>query len=248
MEPIHDAMASGLNTIAALLPMKAHSARISGKNFKPFHGRPLFMWILHTLLGLDEVGLIVINTDAREMFERFPEVHNSRIKIRDRRPDICGDLVSINNIIEDDVNNVPADLYLMTHATNPLLSGATIRAALSTFREAWDKGAADSLFTVNRHQTRFYRADGSAINHNPEKLERTQDLEPWYEENSNLYIFTRSSFQQTRSRIGLRPVLYEPPRLESVDIDDEDGWQLVELIARATLGSDSQCGDGGKDL
>jgi len=44
----------------------------------------------------------------------------------------------------------------------------------------------DSLFTVNKIQTRFYRANMEAINHDPSNLIRTQDLEEWYEENSNL--------------------------------------------------------------
>ena len=55
----------------------------------------------------------------------------------------------------------------------------------------------DSLFTVDKIQTRFYRADCSPVNHDPDNLVRTQDLEPWFEENSNLYIFTRDSFAKT---------------------------------------------------
>ena len=220
-------------TVIALLPMKAHSERIPGKNFRPFHGKLLFSWILHALLELEEICRVVINTDARQILEKYPDVRSERVEIRDRRPEICGDFVSMNRIIEDDINNVPADIYLMTHATNPLLSGNTIRSALQAFQEAQANGTADSLFTVNKYQTRFYRADGSAVNHNPKKLERTQDLEPWYEENSNLYIFTQASFQETRTRIGRRPLLFETPRFESVDIDDQAGWDVAELMAGA---------------
>ena len=208
-------------------------SRVVGKNFRPFHGKPLFSWILHSLLDLAEVDRVIINTDARSVLEAYPEIRNKRVEIRDRRPEICGDFVSMNRIIEDDLNNVSADVYMMTHATNPLLSGKTIRAALNAFQTAKNAGMADSLFTVNKFQTRFYRADGSAVNHNPEKLERTQDPEPWFEENSNLYIFTSSSFEQTRARIGRRPILFETPRLESMDIDDQAGWDLAELIAKA---------------
>ncbi len=220
-------------TVIALLPMKAHSERISGKNFRHFHGKPLFSWMLHTLLDLEEIGRIIINTDARKILEAYPDVRNERVEIRNRRPEICGDFVSMNRIIEDDINNVPADIYLMTHTTNPLLSGKTVRSALQALQEAQANGTTDSLFTVNKYQTRFYRADGSAVNHNPKKLERTQDLEPWFEENSNLYIFTQASFQETGGRIGRRPLLFETPWLESVDIDDQVGWDLAELIAGA---------------
>ena len=89
----------------------------------------------------------------------------------------------------------------------------------------------DSLFSVTRWQTRLYDADGRAINHDPEVLLRTQDLPPVYEENSNLYLFTRESLQRRKHRIGERPLLFEVDRLEAVDIDDEAGWAVAEALA-----------------
>jgi CMP-N-acetylneuraminic acid synthetase len=86
---------------------------------------------------------------------------------------------------------------------------------------------------VNKFQTRFYRADGSPVNHDPNNLIRTQDLEPWFEENSNLYIFSKPSFEATNARIGKRPILFETPRSESADIDDQEGWDIAETMAKA---------------
>jgi CMP-N-acetylneuraminic acid synthetase len=221
------------HNILALLPMKAHSQRISGKNFRSFCGKPLFRWMLETLLATDEIDLIVINTDARkELLAHGLEAH-PRIMIRDRKPDLCGDFVSMNAVIADDVANIPASTYLMTHTTNPLLSQATICAALSAYNKGVRAGTCDSLFTVNRVQTRFYCSDGSPVNHDPAKLLRTQDLEPWFEENSNLYIFSGESFRKTGARIGAKPLLFEMARRESVDIDDQDGWDTAEAIAKA---------------
>ncbi|UFP96930.1 acylneuraminate cytidylyltransferase family protein [Gloeobacter morelensis MG652769] len=212
--------------------MKAHSARVTGKNFRAFNGKPLFRWILDTLLSMPEVDRVVINTDARAILADHGLVDSRRVLIRDRKAEICGDFVSMNLVLEDDVANVPADVYLMTHTTNPLLSAQTIRGALTAYQQAKAAGRADSLFAVNRFQTRFYRADGSPVNHDPDKLLRTQDLEPWFEENSNLYIFSAESFAATRSRIGKRPTMFETPRRESADIDDQEGWDIAEMIAR----------------
>ncbi len=218
-------------TVVALLPMKAHSARVSGKNFRPFHGKPLFRWILDSLLSIQELDQVVINTDAREILASHGLVSTDRVVIRDRKPEICGDFVSMNLVLEDDIAHVEADFYLMTHTTNPLLSAGTISYAFQALKKAHSEGKADSLFTVNRFQTRFYRGDGSAVNHDPKNLIRTQDLEPWFEENSNLYIFTRESFAQTQARIGVKPMMFETPRIESADIDDQEGWDMAEMIA-----------------
>ncbi len=218
--------------IIALLPMKANSERVKGKNFREFNGKPLFRWILDTLLKVNEIDQIIINTDARPILAQHGLTDNTQITIRDRKTEICGDLVSMNLILADDIANVDADIYLMTHTTNPLLSAGTISNALKQFIEAQAAGQADSLFTVNKIQTRFYRTDGSAVNHDPDNLIRTQDLEPWFEENSNLYMFTRESFGKTNARIGANPMMYVEPRLEAIDIDDQDDWDFAKIAAR----------------
>jgi len=225
-------MTLGKKTVVALLPMKAHSERVKGKNFREFNGKPLFRWILDTLLSIDEITRVVINTDARDILAEKGLVDSERVLIRDRKPEICGDMVSMNLVLADDVVNVPADIYLMTHVTNPLLGAGTIRSALETFQKAKAEGTADSLFTANRFQTRFYRANGTPINHDPNNLMRTQDLEPYYEENSCLYAFTAESFSATGARIGRKPLIFETPKLESVDIDTQEEWDLAGIIAR----------------
>lgn len=228
--------------LIALLPMKAHSARVKGKNFRPFANKPLFRWILDTLISMPEIEKIVINTDARQILADNGLTDSARVMIRDRKPELCGDFVSMNKVLADDIANVEAETYLMTHTTNPLLSAGTIRGALDKFYDARINNRGDSLFTVNRFQTRFYRADGSPVNHDPNNLVRTQDLEPWFEENSNLYLFTRDSFGATNARIGRLPVLFETPKLESADIDDQDGWTLAELLALSRQISNSHRG------
>jgi CMP-N-acetylneuraminic acid synthetase len=222
------------NRIVALLPMKANSVRVKGKNFRSFCGKPLFRWILDTLLEIDDIDEVVINTDARDILAENGLTDTSRITIRDRKTDICGDNISMNLVLGDDVENVSADIFVMTHTTNPLISSHTIRHALATFREAQMTNQADSLFSVNKIQTRFYRADGSPVNHDPAHLIPTQELEPWYEENSNLYLFTPRSFQTTKARIGVKPILYCTPYLESVDIDNPEDWDFAEAAFRIT--------------
>ena len=226
---------SGSEGTVALLPMKANSQRVKGKNFRDLQGKPLFQWILDSLLAVDEIERVVINTDARDVLAENGLVEGGRIVIRDRKPELCGDKVSMNLILEDDIRSVPASTYLMTHTTNPLLSSQTIRQALDAYRSGLASGKADSLFAVNTFQTRFYRADGSAVNHDPDNLIQTQDLEPWFEENSNLYLFSRESFESTRARIGKRPILFPTPKIESVDIDTPEDWEIASRLAAALV-------------
>ena len=208
--------------------MKSNSERVKGKNFKDLAGKPLFKWILDSLLACDYIDSVIINTDARHILAENGLIDSDRVIIRDRKPELCGDMTSMNLILKDDIDASDGDLYLMTHTTNPLLSTQTITSAIDHHHAATDK---DSLFTVNKVQTRFYRDDCSAVNHDPDNLIRTQDLEPWYEENSCLFIFTKESFKSTNARIGKTPTMFETPALESIDIDEPADWMMAEALA-----------------
>ncbi len=226
--------------IVALLPMKANSERVRGKNFRPLAGKPLFRWVLDAMLEVEEIDQVVINTDARQILADSGLVTSGKVLIRDRDTSICGDFVSMNLVLASDVNAINSDVYFMTHTTNPLLTPETIRNALRVYVNGVEAGSCDSLFSVNKIQTRFYRKDGTAVNHDPKNLLRTQDLEPWYEENSNFYCFSRNSFHLTSARIGARPEMFEMSKIESVDIDDADSWAMAEAIAVKRNGGNAQ--------
>ena len=216
------------NTVA-LFPMKANSERVKGKNFKIFCGKPLFKWVLDNLLLESRIEKIIIYTDAISILKEHGLVDTDRIVIRDRPSQICGDFVSMNKVILDDILNINAKTYLMTHTTNPLLTLQTINNAISLFEEGLKKDF-DSLFTVNKIQNRFYDENCNAINHDPSNLIRTQDLPAWFEENSNLYIFSKESFDSTNARIGKKPQMMITDFFESTDVDTPADWELAEIL------------------
>ncbi|MGA9531687.1 MAG: hypothetical protein WBR18_03125, partial [Anaerolineales bacterium] len=91
----------------------------------------------------------------------------------------------------------------------------------------------DSLFGVTRRQVRLWSADGKPINHNPSELLRTQDLPPFYEENSCLYLFDREGFLDRPNRIGQSPQMLEVPADEALDIDEELDFSVVDCLLRS---------------
>jgi CMP-N-acetylneuraminic acid synthetase len=214
--------------VTALIPIKEHSERVKNKNFKKFCGKPLYHHILETLENTYAVDEVIINTDSHIVTNEAPQLFR-KVKIHQRSKELCGDFVSVNDIIAYDIENSTSDIYIQTHATNPLLKSETIAKALREFVDKED--IYDSVFSVNLFQSRFYDKDGKAINHNPDELKRTQDLDPIYEENSNFYIFTKNSFYKGNKRIGQKPLIYPMTRIESADIDDDFDFHLAELLA-----------------
>lgn len=216
--------------ITALLPMKGHSERIKDKNIRPFNEKPLFLHILETLHNTPQITKIIINTDSEVIATMATEY--TKVTIHKRPKELCGDFVSMNNILAYDIAQVNETHFLQTHSTNPLLRSETIEKAVNKYFDNL-KIDKDSLFSVTRHQARFYSSEENAINHNPIELIRTQDLPPIYEENSNLYIFSKDSFKKAdNKRIGNRPLLFEINKLEAVDIDEHEDFLLAEAIQK----------------
>jgi len=219
--------------VTALVPMKGHSERVPNKNLRSLCDKPLCHWIILSLQRSRYVKDIVVNTDSPEIAENIRQNFDG-VKIIDRPEDICGDFVSMNTIIAYDLSQLAGEYFLQTHSTNPLLNAETIDEGIELYFSNLETH--DSLFAVTRHNARCYWSDGSPINHNPQEMLRTQDLPPILEENSNLYVFSRKSFEHSGNRrIGLRPYLFEMNKLEAVDIDEEEDFLLAELLCRSKI-------------
>lgn len=215
--------------IKALLPMKGNSERVPNKNMRDFNGSPLYHAVVKSLLYSKHIECVVINTDSEVIAKDAKEIFGDKIIIINRPIEIQGDFVSMNDIIAYDLSKLDGEYFLQTHSTNPLLKSETIDKAIEKYFAGLDNF--DSVFGVTKVQTRFYDKNAKAINHNPNELLRTQDLEPMYEENSNFYIFSKDSFKKSNNkRIGIKPQIFEVNKLEAVDIDEPEDFIIAELL------------------
>jgi len=215
--------------LKALLPMKGNSERVPNKNMRDFNGKPLYHAIMNSLLNSKYIDKVVINTDSEIIAKDAKENFSDKIIIINRPKDIQGDFVSMNDIISYDLSQLEGEHFLQTHSTNPLVRTETIDDAIKSYFDALEKF--DSLFAVTKLQTRLYDKNAKPVNHNPNELLRTQDLEPLFEENSNFYIFSKTAFKNAdNKRIGLKPQIFEVNKLEAVDIDEPEDFKLAELL------------------
>jgi CMP-N-acetylneuraminic acid synthetase len=220
--------------IAAIVPMRHFSRRVRGKNFRLLGDRPLYRYVLDTLLAVPTISEVVIDTDSdlitQEVEQTLPEVRVVR------RPEhLRSEMHVMNDILLNTVAQVDAEYYLQTHSTNPLLRSETIGRAIEAFLDTCD--SYDSLFSVTPLHTRLWMAGGRALNHDPDNLIRTQDLEPVMEENSCIYIFRRKTLEVRRNRIGARPLMFVMDPAEAIDIDTELDWQMAEAALALAEGA-----------
>lgn len=226
--------------IAALVPMRHHSQRVPGKNYRLIAGKPLYQHVIENLLQVTEISQVVVDTDSPEIMKglaaNFPQV-----RVIERPVALRADDLSMNEILIHDVQQLPEEHFLQTHSTNPLVSPGTISHAIRSYFD--NLRNQDSLFAVTQIKIRLWDANGQPINHNPDVLLQTQDLPPIYEENSCFYIFSKQNLITRRNRLGQQPALFEISREEAWDIDEEIDFQIVELLLRQRSAESS-----GKDI
>lgn len=217
-----------MKKIKALVPMKGNSERVPNKNLKDFCGRPLYHHIIETLENSKNVGEIFVNTDS-SIIKKDIKLNFKNIIVLNRPKNIQGDFVSMNKIINHDISKIKGNYFIQTHSTNPLIKSRTIDLAIEDYFK--NIGEYDSLFSVNKLQTRLYDKSFIPLNHNINELIRTQDLPPIFEENSNFYVFSKDSFHKSgQNRIGIKPNLFEIDKYEGIDIDDIQEFHIAEAM------------------
>lgn len=202
------------------IPIKKESQRVPNKNFRPFNGLPLYQYVITKLSKEFEVH---IDTDSNEILEWCQTITN--VFGYKRKEKNVGHTNPVTDLIYDFIidNNIINEKICQLHITSPLLEIDTIIGALNC--------GYDNVIGCDIIYNRFWEnKNGKMIplNHNPNELKQTQDLDPLYLENSSFYIFNSDEFLKTKNRIGNDPHFYEVNYPQNLDIDTEDDWDLIK--------------------
>ena len=209
------------------IPIKHNSQRVPEKNFRQFQGKTLYK---HTLVKLSNFQ-VYVDTDSNQILEQIRTDDDlSHVCGYKRSGHLLGHTTSVCELITDFINRyeIQNETLCQVHVTSPFLCTDTLVQAREYMR-----GGDDSVVSCNTLQTRLWRKEQYGmcpINHNPMKLEQTQDLPLYYEENSLFYIFNSNNILNTGSRVGQNPYFYNVSFPENLDIDTEQDWSLIKKL------------------
>jgi CMP-N-acetylneuraminic acid synthetase len=205
------------------IPIKENSQRVPQKNFREFNGKPLWE---HTIDKLKNFQ-VVVDTDSDEIIKKC--IGKNWVTTYERPVRLRGDKVSVVDLIKNYFDKNPTEeVIVQLHVTSPLLKIEHIEEVKKQIL-LYDY---DSVFSVDVIQNRFWRKEEYGlvpINHNPMKLEQTQDLPPYYMENSYFYFFT-TKVLELGNRIGKNPTAVPISFPYNLDIDTEQDWDMVKSI------------------
>ncbi len=217
-----------MRSVTAIIPIKQKSERVENKNFRDFAGQPLFNHVILKLQECNMIDKIIINTDCHGFDQRIPS-GCTKVEVQQRPDFLLGHHISGSDIIKYIITKTEGEHFFQTHVTNPLLSISTIEKAINLYFDQLPEY--DSMFSVDKILKRVYLPDGTPVNHKKTESLQTQYLDPLYSENSNFFIFSRTSFIENNfNRIGLKPFMFEMNSIESIDIDYIEDFVLASLV------------------
>lgn len=213
--------------IAGWMPLKKHSTRLPGKNWRSLTGKPLFWHMLETMNSACPDG-VWINTDNESIGRDYLGRDAPNCRLITRKAEHRDPTMSTVEMLVDDLDRINADIVVYCHATIPLLRWQTLNDAVIKFSEVYPRY--DSVISVTRMQERFFDDVWRPDNFHPGIVLPLQDMPPRYIENSAFFILHSDTLRHLRRRVGDRPYLYEIDANEAVEIDDENDWQYAEWL------------------
>ena len=208
--------------VAAFIPIKFNSQRVPGKNIKTFSdGTPLMYFIQRTLLEVGEIDEVYCYCSSEDVRDYLLE--GVRWLKRDTRYDLDG--ASPNDLHRSFCEQVDADIYVISHATAPFTTAESVSACIQKVAS----GEYDSA-VLGKELKEFLYKDGRPFNFPLEKIPRTQDLEPLYEEVNGAYVFSKDVMSRYNSRTGGRVYIHKIGKIEGVDIDDPEDFEIADAI------------------
>ena len=202
----------------AIIPIKSNSKRVKNKNFKKIYNIPLYQIVIKKVIkaNFDE---IYVDTDSK-IIKRFC-VKNG-VQIIDRLKRLSKDDANGNDLLNYHSKIIKADLYFQIFITAPLLSIKTMNKCIELLKRKKN----DSILTVHKIYSWFWFKD-KPVNYIPKVLPRSQDAKPIIQETTGLYGITYKSLKKYKSRIGKKPIFFDVPRHEALDLDTYEDF--VEL-------------------
>lgn len=207
----------------AFVPIKLNNQRTPGKNTKKFDdGTALITVFLKTLVkvkGFDEVYVFCSKEEIREYL--VPGV-----KYLKRPVYLDTQTATPQDIMDEFIKMVNADVYAVCHCTSPFVSVEHFEECVN----ATKSDEYDSSFTAEKLQRLMWTDNVNPLNFDPANVPRTQDLPVYYNEVSAAYVFKKEVFEKYKRRIGVKPHITEVSGVECIDIDYPEDFDIANAI------------------
>lgn len=218
----------------AIIPLRAGSKGIPGKNKKKLLGRPLFSWTLGEAI-FSNLDKIYIFTDDENIIDFVKKEYTwtDKVEIMVRSQESATDTASTEMGMKEfgERINYDFDILCLLQATSPLTSREDINNCLDKIiNENYD-----SALTVVNTMRFIWNENGESINYDFNNRPRRQDFKGLLVENGAVYTTTKEQFLESGIRIGRKVAVVKMPEDTLTEIDEKEDWVIMEKLLENRL-------------
>lgn len=236
---------SGKPSAIALIPARAGSSRLPGKNVRMLNGHPLIAYTIAGALASSVFDAVVVSTES-------PEIASIAIEygaeVPSLRPAAMASSISpdiewvVHTLRELEQAGRTFKVWSLLRPTSPLRSPQSIARAVHEFIAHGDR--ADSMRAVSRvrqHPGKMWLLEGDYIVPllpqpevgTPTHSRPYQDLPTVYVQDSSLEVSWVEVPLSGGGLSGTRVVPWWPPGHEALSLDYPEDWELLERLVHS---------------
>jgi len=226
---MRDADASNLKS-TAVIPVRAGSKRVSGKNIREFKGQPLLVWSIKAAMVCPQIDEIIVTTDdprAAEIAEDYP------VTILDRPSRLASDMASTFDVLRHVILEqggelqVQPDALVLLQATSPLRERNLISNSLQRFAAT---RFPDRLLELNA--LKLFSGTVHSDDWNPDYPEatRSQDIPETYFPSGRIFIYNCDTTIREGDPEGRRCSYVLGDYATNINIDAEQDFEKLDFV------------------
>jgi CMP-N,N'-diacetyllegionaminic acid synthase len=218
----------------AIIPARAGSKGLPGKNWMPICGKPLVSWTIEQAKTTESISKIVVSSDAWQVLDIATRMGVSSWT---RPAELAEDDTSTEAVIEHVLDKAEKqgekfDNVVLLQPTSPIRTAAAINEAVSRLD---DHDCVVSVTQSDRFMW-FINPDGGITpSYDTVSRPRRQDAAPYFLENGSIYAFTVKGFREYGTRIFGNQGMLLMPDMAAYEIDNYTDWLIVEAIMQKEM-------------
>jgi CMP-N,N'-diacetyllegionaminic acid synthase len=234
-------MVSTAETILAIIPARAGSKGIPGKNIRLLEGKPLIGHAIECARRIDGIDRILLTTDSQEIAALGRSFGAETPFLRP--PELATDDTPMLAVLQHAITMVSEagwkpTIIVLLQPTAPFRRDADLNAALTLLQKTSE---ADSVVSVERVPSHYLPhivmkvLDNHLIPFLPDGaiITRRQDASPAYSRNGQFYITRYSTLVGKNSIYGNHSIPYITMH-KAVNLDTMSDWDEAKSLARQT--------------
>lgn len=224
--------------IFAVIPARAGSKRIEGKNLKELSGKPIIEHVISKLLGSNIFSGIFVSTDSPRIAELAASV-GAKVPFL-REPKLADDFAGTHEVILDLIQktSTPAnhkDIYICVYPTAVMLEISDLQKAIRLC-ESYPESYVFSAHQPNSSPFRAFtpKFTGEIEFLFPEYLEhRSQDLPVGLVDSGQFYVGMHQTWCAQPRILNSQSRILEIPSSRALDLNTEEDWKVLQAIFEA---------------